>query len=108
MARAYQQSFKNHLYLQRVSPKTMEAYLREVADLTAFHQQQSPETLSNDQIQDFLLYCICDRQLSWSSCNVLFCGLKKYYQEYLGRSESEFSIPSRPRTRKLPMLLSRK
>jgi len=36
-----------------------------------------------------------------------FCGLKKYYLEFSGRSEAEFSIPPRPRARRLPMLLSR-
>jgi len=99
-------TFHEYLILQRFSPKTRESYLRSVKTLSTFHQQPA-ETLSNGQIQDFLLYNIQDRQLTWSSCNVLFCGLKKFYQDYLGRGDSEFSIPPRPRVRQLPMLLSR-
>jgi site-specific recombinase XerD len=100
-------SFIEFLTLQRVSPRTEESYLRAVQALCDYHKQ-SPSTLSNEQIQDFLIYCIQEKKLAWSSCNVLFCGLKKFYQEYLGRSDSEFSIPPRTRCKKIPMLLSRK
>jgi len=106
MTTAYQHSFKNYLYLQRVAPKTMEAYLRAVADVSSYHKQPAVD-LTNDQIHDFLLYNIQEKQLSWSSCNVLFCGMKKYYRGYLGRKETEFSIPPRTRSKKIPMLLSR-
>jgi len=106
MAREYQHNFENYLYLQRVAPKTMEAYLRSVDNLEAYYDFPAAD-LSNDQIQDYLRYCIQEKQLAWSSCNVLFCGLKKYYQKFLGRKESEFSIPPRPRSRQLPILLSK-
>ncbi len=105
MARKYQHTFENHLYLQRVSPRTREAYLRAVAQIAAFHSLP-PQNLTNDQIQDFLLYSIQERELAWSSCNVLFCGLKKYFLEFLGRSQTEFVLPPRTRSKKLPMLLS--
>lgn len=108
MEKRYQFSFENYLTLQRFSPRTRESYLRSVASLSAYHNHQAAKELTNDQIQDYLLYCIQEKQLAWSSCNILFCGLKKYYQDFLGRNESEFSIPPRPRTRKIPMLLSRK
>ena len=77
MKTQHQQSFENYLYLQRVASKTSEAYLHAVAGISAYHKQPASE-LSNDQIQDYLLYAIQERQLAWSSCNVLFCGLKKY------------------------------
>jgi integrase/recombinase XerD len=99
-------SFIDFLTLQRVSPRTEGSYLRAVNELGEYHKQL-PATLSNEQIQDFLLYCIQEKKLAWSSCNVLFCGLKKFYLEYLGRSNSEFSIPPRTRSKKIPMLLSR-
>ena len=99
-------SFTDYLTLQRVSPRTEESYLRAVKEVGEYHKQSSA-TLSNDQIQDYLIYCIQEKKLAWSSCNVLFCGLKKFYHEYLGRSDSEFSIPPRTRCKKIPMLLSR-
>jgi len=102
----YINDFQNYLFLQRFSPKTRDSYLRGVEALSAFHKLPV-ETLTNEQIQDFLLYNIQEKQLAWSSCNVLFCGLKKFYQDFMGRSEAEFSIPPRPRSKQLPMLLSR-
>ncbi len=102
----YLKDYQNFLFIQRVAEKTREAYLRSVTELSAFHKSL-PEKLTNDKIQDFLLYNIREKELAWSSCNVLFCGLKKYYGEFLGRGEAEFSIPPRPRSKQLPMLLSR-
>ena len=93
-------NFTDFLTLQRVSPRTEYSYQRAVKELGEYHKQ-CPTTLSSKQIQDFLIYGIQEKKLAWSSCNVLFCGLKKFYQEYLGRSDSEFSIPPRTRCKKI-------
>ena len=106
MKTAYQKTFDNYLSLQRVAPKTRSAYLQSVKGLTAYFQQPA-EQLTNDQIQDYLLYCVQEKKLAWASCNVLFCGLKKFYHGFLGRDNAGFSIPPRPRSHQLPMLLSR-
>lgn len=106
MKRKPQKTFANYLCLQRVAPKTSKAYLQAVKGLSEYFQQPA-ERLSNDQIQDYLLYCIQEKKLAWSSCNVLFSALKKFYHGFLGRDDTGFSIPPRPRAQKLPMLLSR-
>ncbi|MDP3479958.1 MAG: tyrosine-type recombinase/integrase, partial [Desulfoprunum sp.] len=106
MQRISQKSFSNFLYLQRVAPKTRMAYLQSVKGLSLYCRQPADQ-LTNDQIQDYLLYCIQDKKLAWSSCNVLFSGLKKFYHGFLGRDNAGFSIPPRPRSHQLPMLLSR-
>ena len=99
--------FINYLALQRFASSTQEAYLGAIKGLADYYSTGQPETLSNEQIQDYLLYNIQVKKLAWASCNVLFCGLKKYYSNHLGRDETEFSIPPRTRSRKLPMLLSK-
>jgi integrase/recombinase XerD len=106
MNTTYPKTFGNYLSLQRVAPATRSAYLQSVKGLTAYFQQPAAQ-LSNDQIQDYLLYCIQEKKLAWASCNVLFCGLKKFYHGFLGRDNAGFSIPPRPRSHSLPMLLSR-
>ena len=78
MERSFRYNFEALLHIQRVATKTQEAYLRAVADISTFHNRPAKE-LSNGEIQEFLHYCIQERQLTWSSCNVLFCALKKYY-----------------------------
>ena len=106
MNTTYPKTFGNYLSLQRVAPATRSAYLQSVKGLTAYFQQPAAQ-LTNDQIQDYLLYCIQEKKLAWASCNVLFCGLKKFFHGFLGRDNDGFSIPPRPRSHSLPMLLSR-
>jgi len=101
MAHAFHFSFTDFLSIQRVAPpSTKKSYLRAVSQLSTFHNHQNPAELTNDQIQDYLLFSIQEKKLSWSSCNVLFCGLKKYYQEFQGRKIKDFSIPPRTRCKK--------
>jgi len=101
-----QKGFTNYLYLQRVAKKTRLAYLQAVKGLTRYCKQPADQ-LTNDQIQAYLLYCIKERKLAWATCNVIFSGLKRYYHGFLGRDDTGFSIPPRPRSHQLPMLLSR-
>ena len=101
-----QKTFTNYLYLQRVAPKTRRAYLESVKGLTTYHKLPADQ-LTNDQIQEYLLYRIKEKKSAWSTCNVIFSGLKRFYHGFLGRDNTGFSIPPRPRSHQLPMLLSR-
>ena len=99
-------TFKDYLTIKRYAPKTKEGYYRSVTDLSAFYKQPA-EQLSSQQIQAYLHHLIKNKGLSWSSCNVCFCGLLSFYRDYLGRSEIEFYIPPRTRSKQIAMLLSR-
>ena len=105
MASELRTKFANYLTLNRLAQKTQEAYLNSVAGL-AKHYNQSPEQLTNEQIQQYLVYLIRHRKLSWSSCNVNFSGLHCFYKRFLNRPQTEFHIPPRPRQKKLPEILS--
>ena len=63
--------FMDYMTLHRFSEHTKRSYLSSVEALTKFHNQP-PDTLSNEQIQEYLLYLIKDRKLSWGSCNNYF------------------------------------
>lgn len=106
MATELRQQFDNYLTLQRCSKKTKQAYIHAVSGLAA-HYKTPPDQLTNDQIQNYLLYLIKERKLAWSSCNVAFSGLCCFYARFLKREAHDFSIPPRPRQRKLPEILSR-
>ncbi|WP_300465550.1 site-specific integrase [Desulfobacula sp.] len=99
------QKFERHLTLHRLSPKTNAAYMNAVKSLAGYHRQ-SPDKLTNEQIQDYLHYIIADRKLAWSSCNVQFSGIKRFYKNVLNRKTKLF-IPPRPREKKIFMALSR-
>lgn len=107
MASKLRDKFENYLILNRLSARTRQAYLKAVEGLAFFHNQ-TPDQLSDEQIQQYLLYLLRDRKLQWSSCNVAFSGLYCFYKKFLKRDKTEFCIPPRPRQRKLPEILSQK
>lgn len=105
MSTLLRKQFNDHMILRGFSPKTKDAYIGAVASLVKYYHL-SPDKLNNDQIQAYLLHLIRDRKLAWSSVNVAFSGLRCFYVQVLKWDETRFHIPSRPRQKKLPKLLS--
>ena len=97
--------FVNHMILSRYSKHTIRNYVRVIGDLAKFHNKP-PDQLNNEQIQEYLVYLIKDRKLSWGSCNNYYAGLAGLYKRVLKRDESTFTLPPRPKIKKLPQILS--
>jgi len=93
------------MVLRGLAPNTQEAYILAVLGLARYYNQ-SPAKLSNDQIQDYLLYLIKDRCLAWSSLNVAFSAIRCFYTQILKWDETRFHIPTRSRQKKRPRILS--
>jgi len=98
--------FNNYMTLQRLSPHTKRNYIRAVKGL-AEHYNQSPDTLTNDQIQDYLRYLLEECKLSWGTCNNYFSGIVSFYRNVCKWDETRFQIPPRPRIKKLPVIFSK-
>ncbi len=62
--------------------KRHEAYLAAVAGLAKFYHQ-SPDRIPPEKIQKYLLHLLEERKISWSTCNVVLCGLKFFYTQTL-------------------------
>lgn len=105
MSSKLREEFTNHLILQRYSPKTQQAYIDAVYGLARYHMK-SPDKLSNDEIQEYLMHLIEDKKLAWSSCNVVFSGLNCFFKNIVKWDETRFFIPRRPRIKRIPMILS--
>jgi site-specific recombinase XerD len=105
MNRDLKTQFINYMTLQRFALATKKNYIAALEGLTRFHHQ-SPETLTNDQIQEYLRYLIEDRKLSWGTCNNFFSGIVSFYRNVCKWDETRFSIPPRPRIKKLPRIFS--
>ena len=97
--------FVDYMTLHRFSEHTMRGYLSSVETLAKYHNQP-PDTLTNEQIQAYLLYLIKDRKISWGSCNNYFAGITCFYKNVCKWDETRFSIPPRPRIKKLPVVIS--
>ena len=105
MNRDLKNQFINYMTLQRFALSTKKNYIAAFEGLAQFHHQ-SPETLTNEQIQEYLRYLIEDRKLSWGTCNNFFSGIVSFYRNVCKWDETRFSIPPRPRIKKLPKILS--
>ncbi len=83
---------------------TRRAYLAAVTGL-AKHYQQSPETITKEMIEDYLLYLKNEKGNAPKSCCLVLTGLRFFYTHILDRQIAvDFSLPQKPR--KLPTVLS--
>ena len=106
MSTDLRKQFNNYMTLQRLSPHTKRNYIRAVKGLAEYYNQ-SPDLLSNDQIQEYFRYLLEDRKLSWGTCNNYFSGIVTFYRNVCKWDETRFHIPPRPRDKKLPVIFSK-
>ena len=97
--------FVDYMTVQRLSQSTKRNYVRAVKELAKFYNQ-SPDTLTNDQIQEYFRYLLEDRKLTWGTCNNYFSGIISFYRNICKWDETHFQIPPRPRIKKLPTVFS--
>ena len=105
MATDLRTQFLNYMTLQRFSNHTKRSYVTGVKGLAKFHKQ-SPDTITNDQIQDYLRYLLGDRKLSWGTVNTYLSGIVCFYREFCKWDDTQLQIPPRPRVKKLPSVFS--
>ena len=91
--------------LRNLSPHTVEAYVRAVAQF-ARHFGRSPELLSGDDARQYLLHLVRERRASWSRYNLARCGLQFFFQTTLGRDEHFAKLPCARTPKRLPAVLS--
>jgi len=94
------------MVLRGLAPRTQEAYLAAVAGL-ARHYGRSPDQLTEEDVQRYLLHLIEERKLAWASTNQTACALRFFFHVTLKRPDASFLIPSRKAPAKLPEILSR-
>ena len=105
MSTELREKFITHLKLQRYSKSTQKNYFLAVKSLSRFYNQ-SPDTLSPEQIQAYILYLIEERKLSWGSVNNVCCVILCFCRNVLHWEETQFKMPPRPRMTKIPSVLS--
>ena len=94
------------MVVRGMAERTRETYLAAVTGLAKFYRR-SPDQISDEEVQAYLLHLIRDRQRSWSTCNIVVHGLRFLYHTTLKRDRTTFSIPSPRQPGKLPAILSR-
>lgn len=97
--------FLNYMTFQRFSESTKRNYIAAVNGLAKYYGK-SPDILTNDQIQNYFLYLLEDKKVSWGTCNSRFSGIICFYRHVVNWEEITFKCPPRKRIRQLPIIMS--
>ena len=93
------------LTVRGLAENTRKSYLQAVIGL-ARHYRRSPDELSAQDVQAYLVWLHEKRGLGWKSCNTIRHGLRFFYRITLGSPEPHFYHPGAKEPSKLPEMLS--
>lgn len=94
------------LVLHGKAARTQEAYVAAVAHL-ARHYRRSPDTLSGNEIEAYLVHLLRERKLSRSTVNQAGCAINFLFRKVLGQEATAVCIPLPRGPQRLPEILSR-
>ena len=90
--------------LQNLSQHTQRAYLAAVTGIARFYNQ-SPDKMTTEKIEDYLLYLKHDKGIAPNSCYSVLTGLR-FFCKYVTEKEIPVTYSIRRTTRKLPQVLT--
>lgn len=93
------------MQLRKFAPGTQRAYINAIKGLAKYYNC-SPDTISSEQIQDYILYLFNERKMATGSCHAIFSGLRFFYGVTIGRDSSTIPIPPTKKLSILPEILS--
>lgn len=94
------------LVLHGKAARTQEAYVSAIAQL-ARHYRRSPDRLSGDEIEAYLVHLLRERKRSRSTVNQAGCAINFLFRKVLGREATVARVPLPRGPQRLPEILSR-
>ena len=94
------------LQLRGYADRTIEAYVYAVAQLAKFYHA-SPDSLTEEQIREYLLYLSTVKKVARATHTIALCGIKFFYQQTLRRDWTVLEVARPKGEKKLPVVLSR-
>ena len=94
------------MQLRGFSERTQEAYLRAVRQLAA-HYGKSPRLITEEELRQYFLYNKNVRKWSRAASTIALCGIKFFCQNTLQRAWTCFKLLRPPKSKTLPVVLSR-
>ena len=92
--------------LKGLSASTQEGYLNAVRQL-AEHYHKRPDQLSEEDLRQYFLYLTNEKKAARSTATIAICGIKFFYEQTLRQQWSTLQLVRPPRSKKLPVILSR-
>ena len=72
------QQMDNAMLVRGFAERTRESYLAAVARLATFYRR-SPDQLSPEEVQAYLVHMLREEQLAWSTCHQAVCAFRFFY-----------------------------
>ena len=99
------QRMLNDMTVRGLAENTKKPYLNAVTGL-ARHYRRSPDNVSAQELQDYLIHLHVERGLAWKSCNCARHGIRFFYRITLGLPEPHFYLPGAKTPSTLPEILN--
>jgi site-specific recombinase XerD len=94
------------LHLRGYAERTVEGYVRAVAQLAQFYGK-SPDLLTQDQVRHCLVHLATVRKVARGTHTIALCGIKFFYQQTVAREWAILNVARPKYDKKLPVVLSR-
>ncbi|MBI4610979.1 MAG: site-specific integrase [Candidatus Rokubacteria bacterium] len=105
MMATLRQQMDNDKLVRGFAERTRESYLAAVARLAKFYRR-SPDQLTPEEVQAYLVHMLREEQLAWSTCNLSVSAFRFLYHTTLKRPVATFTVPGAKQPQKLPEILS--
>ena len=101
----YIQRMVGDMQLRNMADSTIDAYTYHAEKFCLFFGKPA-EQLGPEEIRQYPLYLVNEKQVSWSTFNQAVCGLRFLYEVTLAKPWAVRHIPFGKRPKKLPVVLS--
>ena len=93
------------MQLYRLASETQKSYLSSVAGLAKYYSI-SPDKVREDKLKEYILYLVNERDLKWSTINIITADIRFFYRKTLDRKDLALSIPIKRSPSTLPEIFS--
>ena len=98
--------FLQDMQLHGFSPKTQACYVGAVRGLAKFCRK-SPDLVTEEELRSYFLHLTLERKVARATATIALCGIKFFFQNTVRRDWPSLKLLRPPRSKKLPVVLSR-
>lgn len=102
----WQRRMSDDMKIAGLSPRTEEAYLRAVRQLTEFHRGRGPDELTEAEVRDYLVWLRGEKRAAPGTLKIAINGIRFYYRNTCVREWKVLDKFRIPAERKLPTVLT--
>jgi site-specific recombinase XerD len=94
------------MQLHGFSPKTQACYVGAVRGLARYFNK-SPDLVTEEELRRYFLHLTLEKKVARATATIALCGIKFFFQNTVRRDWTSLKLLRPPRSKKLPVVLSR-